>query len=131
MAMDEPDELSVMASISYNRHNETEKLEAHGEDEMLPTPDPTKCTISGPGLKTGEVHVQQTFTTKAKNAKNNNIEWGGHQWDVKVTDPEEKPVEVEGSRTTTTSHTTRLSRASTRSRLPTRRSHSSSLWRTS
>ena len=88
------------------------------------TPEGGKC------LKTSDVLVLQTFTVQAKNAKNNTIKCG-HQWDVKVTDPEEKPVEVEGSRTTTTSHTTRLSRASTRSRLPARRSHSSSLWRTS
>ena len=30
MAMDEPDELSVMAYISYYRHYETEKLKALG-----------------------------------------------------------------------------------------------------
>ena len=99
--------------------------------EKLRTPDPTKCTMSGPGLQTGDVLVPQTFTIQAKNAKNNTIECGGHKWDVKVTDPEEKPVEVVGSRTTTTSHTSRLSRASTRSRLRTRRSRSNDLWRTS
>ena len=87
MAVDEPDELSVMAYISYYRHYETEKLKALGEEEarrreeeMLHTPDPTKCTMSGRGLKTGEVIVPQTFTIHAKNAKNNDNECGGHLW---------------------------------------------------
>ena len=64
MAVDEPDELSVMAYISDYRHYETEKLRALGEEEVHGlleerhrTPDPTKCTMSGPGLKTGEVLV--------------------------------------------------------------------------
>ena len=78
MALQDPDELSVMAYISYYRHYETEKLKRLGEEEqrrleeeMMRTPDPTKCTMSGPGLKTGEVLVPQTFTIQAKNCKNN------------------------------------------------------------
>ena len=42
-------------------------------DERLRTPDPTKCTMSGPGLKTGEVHVPQTFTVQAKNSKGEHL----------------------------------------------------------
>ena len=33
--MDEPDELSVMAFISFYRHHETEKLRARGEEDGL------------------------------------------------------------------------------------------------
>ena len=35
MAVDEPDELSVMAFISFYRHHETEKLRARGEEDEL------------------------------------------------------------------------------------------------
>ena len=79
MAVDEPDELSVMAYVSFYRHYETEKLRALSEEvrrrleEMLRTPDPTKCTMSVPGLDTGDVFLPQTFTIQTKNAKSDDI----------------------------------------------------------
>ena len=80
MAMDEPDELSVMAYISFYRNHETEKLRVLGEEEVrrrteerLCTRDPTKRTTSGLCLDTGDVLLLQTFTIKAKNAKGEDI----------------------------------------------------------
>ena len=41
--------------------------------ERLRTLDPTKCTMSVPGLKTGDVFLPQTFTIQTKNAKGDDI----------------------------------------------------------
>ena len=46
-------------------------------EERLRTPDPSKCTMSGLGLKMGEVLVMQMFTIQAKNAKGYDITEGG------------------------------------------------------
>ncbi|KAL7713425.1 Calponin-homology (CH) domain-containing protein [Entamoeba marina] len=102
MAMKDPDELSVMAYVSYFRHYESEKLKKLGEAErlaaeelLMKTPDPLKCTMSGPGLKTGEVFIPQEFTVQAKNVKGDNIPCGGHTWQTKVTDPNGEDVPIE------------------------------------
>ncbi|ELP83617.1 Gelation factor, putative [Entamoeba invadens IP1] len=101
MALPEPDELSVMAYVSYYRHYEAEKEKALGEAErlarealLMKTPDPSKCLMAGPGLKTGEVLVPQVFTVTAKNCKNEQIPSGGVTWNAHVFDPEGKEVEI-------------------------------------
>ena len=72
---------------------------------MFRTPDPTKCRMSGPGLKTGEVLVPQAFTIQAKNAKNNNIEAGTSGTSRSRTPRRSRLGSRSGSRTTTTART--------------------------
>ena len=80
-----------MTYISHYRHYETEKLRALGAEvrrlweAMLRTPDPTKCTMSIPGLDTGDVFLPQTFTIKAKNGKGEDITAGGAPFHVYIT----------------------------------------------
>ncbi|EMD47379.1 filamin 2, putative [Entamoeba histolytica HM-1:IMSS-B] len=102
MALPEPDELSVMAYVSYFRHYEAEKEKRLGEAERLAreaelmrTPDPSKCVMSGPGLKTGEVLVPQEFTVTAKNCKGDQITQGGVTWNAHVFDPEGNEIPIE------------------------------------
>ncbi|GAT93895.1 hypothetical protein CL6EHI_094070 [Entamoeba histolytica] len=104
MALPEPDELSVMAYVSYFRHYEAEKEKRLGEAERLAreaelmrTPDPSKCVMSGPGLKTGEVLVPQEFTVTAKNCKGDQITQGGVTWNAHVFDPEGNEIPIEQS----------------------------------
>ena len=52
---------------------------------MLRTRDPTKYTMSVPGLDTGDVFLPQTFTIQTKNAKGEDITAGGAPFQVYIT----------------------------------------------
>ena len=76
---------------------------------MLRTPDPTKCSMSGRCLKTGDVFVPQTFTIQAKNAKGEDITEGGMPFQVYVVltgKPKAKKKNANPSRRSRTMRTT-------------------------
>ena len=83
MAMDEPDELSVMAFISDSplRDGEAEGARRGGGAPALggdaPHAGSHERTMSVPGLDTGDVFLPQTFTIQTKNANGDDITDGG------------------------------------------------------
>eukprot|EP00727_Mastigamoeba_balamuthi_P009936 m51a1_g5565 hypothetical protein (763) ;mRNA; r:591825-596024 len=100
------DALSCMTYISYFRdYDENQKKAMSAEATRLAaeraerTPDPSKCSLSGPGLQGGEVNIPGDFTVTARNSAGRPLPQGGDERvlvpihiDVDITAPDGSKV---------------------------------------